>query len=465
MQFMETGIADSVLLDPSQATSGEPRSGAGMAPGRRERLRIGLLEHCGTGNLGDDATIVSELQQIKRRWPEALMIGLSLDPADSERRLGIPSFAIRQSVYACKQHWCSEPGAASAQRVTRSEKLKGLLRKQPLLFAITKASIGRLAKFVRELVFLVRSVPVVRKLDLLVIAGGGQLLDSGGPWDFPFTLFKWVTLAKFAGTKCYFLNNGAGPLDHALSRWFVRRCLSLADYVSFRDSKSGALIRSIGFQGGGPVVADCVWGLQVPDRVRVSAHRRPSAALTVGVAPMGYCDPTRHWVKDEASYRKFIDKMAEFGARLLARGHRLSLFSSDIWFDSRAIADLQATLRERHGAQPERIEHTPVADIDDLLARLAQTDCYVTCRFHGVIFAHLLDVPALAIAPHPKVTTLMEDAGMPEYCVDVADWDVDTLVFKFEKLVGNMDGTKSIIRRKVAAHKDALAAQFDELFS
>jgi len=61
-----------------------------------QKPKIGLLDHFGTGNLGDDATIQATLQHITSRWPHALIVGLSLYPVDSQRRHGIPAYAIRQ---------------------------------------------------------------------------------------------------------------------------------------------------------------------------------------------------------------------------------------------------------------------------------------------------------------------------------------------------------------------------------
>lgn len=46
-----------------------------------------------------------------------------------------------------------------------------------------------------------------------------------------------------------FLNVGAGPLTLPLSKFFVRRALLAAENVSFRDDKSQALARKIGFAG------------------------------------------------------------------------------------------------------------------------------------------------------------------------------------------------------------------------
>src|SRR5262249_37078199 len=152
-------------------------------------------------------------------------------------------------------------------------RMKAILSKVWLFWivkAIYIAAIRRPLQIVHEILFLGSCLSVAYGLDVLVICGGGQLLDWGGPWAFPYTIFKWVLLAKLGGVKCIFLNNGAGPLDHSLSRWFIRWALNRADYVSFRDPKSSNLIRQAGFKHGSRVVADCVWAL---DLHRCSAAR------------------------------------------------------------------------------------------------------------------------------------------------------------------------------------------------
>jgi polysaccharide pyruvyl transferase WcaK-like protein len=91
-------------------------------------------------------------------------------------------------------------------------------------------------------------------------------------------------------------------------------------------------------------------------------------------------------------------------------------------------------------------------------------DCYVTCRFHGVVFASLLNVPALALAPHPKVTTLMNDMELAKYCVSISDCDAGDLIARFDHLVANIDDVKARIRRHVTHFQSLLASQFDGLF-
>jgi polysaccharide pyruvyl transferase WcaK-like protein len=428
--------------------------------------RIALFAHCGTGNLGDEASVDSVLQLIRSRWPAASLVAVSMDPEDTARRHKIPCFAMRQRVFPFEREWSST--SRRTNQVTYAAKLKAALQKTGPLFramkAIRRATIVRPAQFIREIVFLSRSLLLVCELDLLVISGGGQLLDWGGPWAFPFTVFKWILLAKCAGAKCIFVNSGAGPLDDSLSRWFARRSLSMADYVSLRDRDSGELLRRIGYGGKFNVVGDSVWALRLPNGL-VKERSGPESERVIGIAPMAYGVSSRHWVDDDECYRRLIGGLAEFSGRMLQRGHRIKLFSSDIWFDSQAIVDLEAAIHEKFPAiSAGRVTQEPVADIADLLAALSQVDCYITCRFHGVIFASLADVPSLALAPHPKVSTLMNDMGLSDYCVDIAACDAEWLTAQFDRLVIDMDDVKGRVRRHHEQIRSLLESQFDCLF-
>ena len=183
---------------------------------------IGLLDHLGFGNLGDDATLDSVLQNLRNRWPHAKVIAFTMNPVDTYKRHHVPSYAIRLK-------WKSAPHNQKA--VSSDKGFKARVKRETakyrklfaLLRAINRVTIETPKLLLQESSFLVESFFLVKDLDLLVISGGGQLLDSwGGPWAFPYTIFKWVILAKLAHVKCYFVNVGAGPLEHSLSKWFVR---------------------------------------------------------------------------------------------------------------------------------------------------------------------------------------------------------------------------------------------------
>jgi len=396
------------------------------------------------------------MQNIKSRCPGARMIGLSLNPSDTYKRHGIPSHAIRRGLRVSPE---------SSQLV--KARVKTILGNYRFLLSLLRAfnTILITPKIVfHELVFLVKSFRIAKSLDLLIICGGGQLLDSwGGPWKFPFTLFKWVLLAKLSNASCYVINVGAGPLSQPLSKWFIKWTLRLADYVSFRDDKSRRLIQEIGYKVERHVYPDNVYGLKIPNLIasRDGKRREP----IVGISPMAYCDPRVYWDQNKSVYDCYIQKLAPFGSWLIRNRHPLVLFSTELSFDSHAMEDFKSALAKDMGlGNSLRIEHEPIAAIEEMLSQMSSMEYVVTCRFHGVVFAHLLNIPVLAISHHPKVATLMNDLGLSEYCVDISTFDFDQLTSTFNRLVENRDDIKARMAKKVTCYQRQLEAQFDQLF-
>jgi polysaccharide pyruvyl transferase WcaK-like protein len=427
----------------------------------RADAKIGLLHHVGGGNLGDGATLEAVAGNIKQRWPNAEIVAFSMNPDDTDRKHGIKSYALRRNGWSVGYK-------STGTGTTFKANVKALTSKCRLVFNFLKATsavirlpIGVLG----ELSFLVSSLRIIKSFDLLIISGGGQLTEKDGPWGFPYTIFKWVVLARLAGVSCMFLNVGAGPLTQPLSKFFARRALLAADYVSLRDEKSRALVRQIGFAGESRVCPDSVYGLEIAS-TKSSARERSSQSI-VGFAPMPYPDrdPSGYQAeKNQAVYEAFIGKLASF-ASWLARSHTLALFGTDIGVDPPAIEDLQRTLLGIHGIPPPLSGvYRPVTSVSDLLATMSGMDYVVTCRFHGVIFAHLLNKPVLAIAHHPKVTELMADLELPHYCVDIRDFDVNSLKDRFASMVNNAEEIKGRMAATLTRNRQLLKNQFDELF-
>ncbi len=415
----------------------------------------------GGGNLGDDATQDVVIQNIKIRWPNAEISLFSMNPADTRSRHGVSAYPIRT------ESW--NPGERRANGgVTVKSRVKKALQKCPILLQILHG-INTIAmraprRFFNEFRFLSKSFAVLRSFDLLIISGGGQLLDTwGGPWKFPYTIFKWTLLAKLSRTKCYFLNVGAGPLTYPLGKWFVRSALGLADYVSFRDEDSKNLVESVGYTGKSHVAADCVYALDSP-APRECGPARQSGPL-VGLSPMAYRAPRRYWQKDQAFYERFLEQVASFANWLGDNRYRLALFSTDIWFDLQTIQQVGALLRNgRSGEPPYQVRQENIAEVNQLLSTIGSMDYIVTCRFHGVVFAHLLNKPVLALSHHPKVSSLMSDLGLARYCLDIDRCDAGCMQEAFLAMVANRDEIKQRMAAKAASYKKTVIAQFDLLF-
>jgi polysaccharide pyruvyl transferase WcaK-like protein len=424
--------------------------------------KIGLLHHVGGGNLGDDATLDTVAGNIKRRWPNAEIVAFSMNPDDTKARHGIRSYPLRRNGWSIGYK-------PSGTQTTLRETVKSFARKYNAVFRLLKATNGIIclpSDTFRELSFLLSSLRNISSLELLIISGGGQLTEKDGPWGFPYTIFKWVLLAKSAAVKCIFLNVGAGPLTRPFSKFFVTRALMAADYVSFRDEKSQALAYEIGFTGESHVCPDSVYGLEgtTPNGSQVGKR----AQAIVGFAPMPYPDPDPSGYsagKDQIVYDQFIRKLANFASWLVDKSYALAIFGTDIGVDPLAIEHLQLALLSLHSISPSQYSVThSVNSPQELLATISRMDYVVTCRFHGVVFAHLLNKPVLAISPHPKVMDLMTDLELSGYCVDIRDFDPKLLAERFASMVINAEDIKSRMAASLTRNRQQLKSQFDELF-
>jgi polysaccharide pyruvyl transferase WcaK-like protein len=434
----------------------EPRIDRAM----RADAKIGLLHHVGGGNLGDGATLEAVAENIKRRRPNAEIVAFSMNPDDTERQHGIKSYALRRNGWGI---------GYKSTGVGAKAKVKALTRKYRAVFYVLKATSAAIRLPIGvfgELSFLISARRIVKSVDLLIISGGGQLTEKDGPWGFPYTIFKWIILARSAGVNSLFLNVGAGPLSQPLSKFFARWALLSADYVSLRDNKSRTLVQEIGFTGASRVCPDSAYGLEIAP-MQTSGRERSSQS-TVGLAPMPYpeFDPTGYLAeRNQVLYEAFIGKLASFASWLVSRSYALALFGTDIGVDPQAIADLERTLQAHHGIPPalSGFNHS-IASVHDLLAKMSGMDYVVTCRFHGVIFAHLLNKPVLAIAHHPKITELMAALDLSEYCVDIKDFSANLLADRFASMVNNTEEIKSRMAAKLTGNRQLLRNQFDELF-
>lgn len=435
-----------------------------MPPGRR----IGIFAHVGNGNLGDEATVAALLQGLRERGPETELCVFSANPDDTERRHGVRSVPIQREVAHHVRREGVPTGGAASRRPSGADlrqRVKTLLQATPWLYRALKGvrSAGQfLSALGPELVFVARSFAALRRIDRLVIAGGGQLGDYfGGPWGYPLALFRWCLLARLAGARVAFVSVGAEPIRSPTSKRLLRWALALADYRSFRDESSRALIERIGASGPHAVCPDLVHGLRLPRR---RVPREAEATLTVGINPIPFFD-ARYWTEhDDAVYQHYVSTLAAFASWLIDRGHRVVFFPTQIYADPPVIRDIELALKRtaRLGWE-ERVDAPPVASFDGLSAALSLVDVVVASRFHGIIFSFLLDRPVLGLSYYRKTEDLMTDMGQSDYVLAIRALELDTLIGRFARLELNLASALAAIRRRRAELTLALDAQYERI--
>lgn len=424
---------------------------------------IGILDHMGYGNLGDAATQDVAIANIKKRIPSAQLIGFSFIPHDTTERHGIPCYPIRwwYPVPETSGEAGSERTAKKSTRTAEKSAVKTALKRARFIYVWAKP----LHDLMREVLFWLSSYRAIRKLDLLVISGGGQLGDLWrGPWSHPYTIFKFCLLTKLAGKKLYFLNVGAGPLDHALSKLFARYSVQLADYRSFRDRDSQNLVRSLGVRVETHVYPDMVYALQPHEFVK--SRPNVSSRPTVGINPIGFCDP-RIWPrKDGILYEQYLGKVLEFSLWLLKNGYDPRMFTTEVSVDNYALEDLKTRLRER--VTPEILSEIfqPAREkVNGVLQQMADFDFIVTSKYHGIIFSQVLGKPVISLSYHRKMDFAMRAVGQDRFCADIEHFDTNWLIESFRSLADAGATTKPQAAEVVAKYAAALSQQFDELFT
>lgn len=426
------------------------------------RRKIGILGHFGNKNLGDEAIVASLIQNIRLRYPNAEIVCFSANPQDTKERHGVAAFPVRRMDKPpdiSPQAFSSESGSRFGAQA------KTALKKVPFVYSSLKAlynAARKVAGAVKEVGFLRKSARSLKDTGLLLIAGSQQLSDHyGGPWGFPYTLFKWSLLARLRGTKIAFVGLGAGPIGSPLSRFFLRRALSLASYRSYRTAASREVVGPIHGAINDPVMPDSAYSMHVS---QAPAARRISVQPVVGINPVPYYDG-RYWHESNpAIYAAYVQKMAHFADWLIERGYKIWLFPTQLVADPLVITDIKAAMKAAAGHDRGNcFVDRPVTGLEDLVASMASADFIVANRFHGVIVPFLLCKPVLALAYHKKTQEIMEQMGLAQYCLDADTFHLESLKQGFLSLEANRENLVRQIAPKTTQHRRILDGQYESL--
>ncbi len=406
---------------------------------KHSKKRIGIFGYFGAGNLGDESVVGLLIERIRERWPDAEIHGICLDPADTFKQHGIPSYPLRR---------------LSTQGVVETGKLpigRRILRR---LSSIAPA----------ELVFLYRSYRWLKGFDLIIVGGSGQLIDNeGGPWNHAYNHFKWARIAQRVNTRFALLSVGAGPIDTAIGRFFLRDALNTAMYRSFRDEYSRTLIRNIGVGGTNYVYPDQAFGINAK---QFSVSREKNTKPVVGIAPIAFFDP-RHWYEsDPTVYAAYVDKMARFVAWLVDTNHDVAFFHTQVNGDDVVIPDILHHLRKNGMAQQAAsCREFPVANYKQAIAAISQTDLVVASRFHAILFSYLLRKPVVGISYHQKINDMMKTFGQGEFVLPIESFDAESLQGKFRKLEAEALTHTGLIEGTMLEYRTLLNEQYHAVFS
>ena len=395
------------------------------------RPRIGLLGPYHSRNLGDTAIQLAVIQNFVARCSDPEIVGISPDPMDTTRSLGIPAFPLS----GCGVDTLS--GAAGHIEEAANHPNHG--------------PSGRLAR----LRAIARMTAFLRKLDLLVVSGGGQLDDFwGGAFGHPLSLVCWVVLARLCGVRIAFVGVGMDRLSTPLSRFFVLSALRLAHYRSFRDKGTLDRLQQLGLRTPSRLCPDLAFSFAFEPVNRPDLGTRERMVVVNPISE-------HTWASDgDVRHDTYMDGLTEACAWLSARGFHLRLVCSQAKMDESVATELARRLLDKYSI---RVEICDAPGVSDFLEHVRDARLVIASRLHAAILSLVAGAPVVAVAPLRKVTQLMEDVGLGAYCVELQSVTAADLIHRISTAMENESQVRGEIERRTQRFRRDLAKTYDDV--
>jgi polysaccharide pyruvyl transferase WcaK-like protein len=428
---------------------------------------IVLLTPYTGSNLGDAAIQNAVIDNIKVRQPSVCLRGITLRPETTAELHGINCFPLISADFTSYGKPAKKIETTSV-RPAISRNYNFLTNRYIRFFLkaglyLPRAGYRILVLLHNEVKHISSGYEFMKNTDQAVFSGGGQLDDHwGGPWHHPYTILKWAVLARIAGARVIFLSVGADHLNSVLTRFFIKRALSLAHYRSYRDEETKVRVVSLGISVNDRVYPDLAYSLpfttQDNRRLIYDEQRR----VVVGISPIGAPAWTTNGSELFETYMKNLTALVLW---LISAKYTVLFFPSQTNDDPPLIEEIKSRLvTSGLRYDKDQIISEPVLDVDDLLQQIAMTDIVVASRFHSVLLANFLCKPVLALSYRSKVNNLMDDAGLQRYCIDINNVSAEDMKTLVLALLENRNVISKHLSTRVKTYIQSLDEQYDNVF-
>lgn len=330
-------------------------------------MKIGIVGNYGNDNNGDEAILLSIIKQVTSTFDigsEQLTV-FSNNPDQTAKRYGVSSFPLYYK---------------NGNAVKTFFKTYRLNKK------------------------------VVKTFDLLIIGGGGILMDL---YRREAPLYgSYAMMAKNSNTPYVIYGCGAGPLLSGLGKWFIRYMCKHAASISVRDPESAQLLQSIGVREQVRTIADPAFSL------RKAESEKSAVPTKIGITAVPYYN-AGYWPEGNPSiYNDYVDGMAK-NLDSLAEQHNVELTFFATKFPQDADVTKDIVKKMKHQDKTSIIEDNLLPD--RILDITAQQDVVIGTRLHSLILATCTETPIIAISYHHKVNDFMKLANLERYAFPIGE--------------------------------------------
>ena len=334
-------------------------------------MKIGIVGNYGNNNQGDEAILEGILIQLTNMFPvtrEELLV-FTNSPEQTKEKFGVQ---VRKLYYKKK---------------TAPTTLFATVRKH-------------------------RSV--IRELDLLIIGGGGILMDL---YTHSLVLFgMYGKVAHYTKTPYVIFSAGAGPIETVKGKVILRSLVNQAELVTVRDKASVDVLKAIGVNRDISVVADPAFYVQPPKIKKTDGEEK---IIHVGVTAVPYYHADYWPTEDKEKYENYVTGMVNNLECLLQESPeiRIHFFATKHPQDTAVSKDIKSRIPSNNRCRVYDVR----LDQSDILKKLNEQDIVIGTRLHSLILALVVQKPIIGIAYHHKVNDFMNDIGCQDYLISMDD--------------------------------------------
>ena len=255
-----------------------------------------------------------------------------------------------------------------------------------------------------------------RKIDYLLIGGGGLIQDTHAPYTIHGYLqyaFSFVSNT----TKVGLVGVGIGPIKRSYARWYFRQTASRCSFIQVRDQHSAGFLKDIDT----PLLidTDIVAGSQTLEKYGFRRYPVEQPAVGCSIRPWTSLDFDR-----VANFIFMICQQKQMSCRLF-------VFEYERWNteeDDYALR-LQKFLTEK-GIETTVFCYGKVP-WETYTQAFGSVSCAIAVRFHANILWQKLGIPVLPISYAPKVKSLYEEKGGSVVPIESIDYEkIDDNMFQ-----------------------------------
>lgn len=250
-------------------------------------------------------------------------------------------------------------------------------------------------------------------------------------FNWLITLTCIIPWAKMVGCKVVCFSTGIGPFDTPISRKLARFVVNNCDLVIMRENDSKKLAEEIGVTQPIHVTGDAAFINKVSDDNRAQEIAREEGIdLSQPLLGININSYTDSWLAEDGktqARKPFVEIIADGVAQ--AREKLGNAFTPVVFsthpMDNGIAYDLAKRINAKVIPNSKYLSH-------DMMAVMRRCQLFLGMRFHSVVLATAVEVPAIGLVYMPKVRGFMRQVDCEKYAIELGGLTSETVA---EKLV------------------------------